>query len=218
MVVRPTREKPKRSYHHGNLRAALLETAVDVIEEHGVGEVRLRDLARRVGVSHGAPANHFKDRNDLLIAIAVEGCERLTAKHEEVLAREHACPADALNALGVAYVEFAVENRAHFEVMFQRDLLRTPALLEAGARSFEVLLGAVESVMAAHAPTGGTSKKARSDARLVALGCWATAHGLATLHVQGLLPWVSDANAPRLAEQVIAAMTRVGAERATGAR
>ncbi|HEX8870560.1 MAG TPA: helix-turn-helix domain-containing protein, partial [Lentzea sp.] len=107
-------------YHHGDLRRAVLAAAVDAITEHGPAGVSLRDLARRVGVSHAGPVHHFKDKAGLLTALAAEGFALL---------------ADALNAtrattdsfvdLGVTYVRFAVQHRAHFEVMFRPDLLHT---------------------------------------------------------------------------------------------
>src|SRR6266540_3768815 len=104
------------SYHHGALRRAVLYAALDVLATDGVEALRLRDLARRIGVSHAAPAHHFGDRAGLLTAIAAEGFELLADAlqgHEDLL------------DMGVAYVRFATERRAHFEVMFRPDLYRT---------------------------------------------------------------------------------------------
>src|SRR6476660_7136325 len=112
-AAKAVRKRSTKPYHHGNLCNALLEAAAEAITEHGVAELRLRDLARRLGVSHGAPANHFRDREDLLIALAVQGFERLTAHQRKALDAKHTTPAAALNALGVAYVEFARDNPSH---------------------------------------------------------------------------------------------------------
>src|SRR6478736_10491603 len=99
-----------RTYHHGDLRRAVLTAALDVIRTEGPGALSLRDLARRAGVSHAAPAHHFKDRTGLLTAIAAEGY----ALFADALA-----DAPDLRERGVAYVRFAATHPAHFQVMFQ---------------------------------------------------------------------------------------------------
>jgi AcrR family transcriptional regulator len=106
-----------RPYHHGNLRWAVLAAAVEAITEVGPAGVSLRDLARRAGVSHAAPAHHFGDKAGLLTALAAEGYSLLADALEAAQHRTR----DFLE-VGVAYVRFAVEHRAHFEVMFRPDL------------------------------------------------------------------------------------------------
>ena len=194
----------RRSYHHGDLGNALLDAASEAIAEHGLAELRMRDLTRRIGVSHGAPANHFKDRDALLIALAIQGFERLIERQRAVLTEQHATPAAALIAIGVAYVQFAADCPSHFEVMFQRRLLlRDPELAKVAARCFEQLLGAV----AATTPKPGKSH-GRKQNELVALGGWALVHGLATLQTQGLLP--SDRkDVAKVASDVLAALTEL---------
>lgn len=212
-LVAPSSRKPARAteardkpYHHGDLGNALLQTAIDVIKEEGVAGLRMRDLTRRLGVSHGAPANHFKDRHDLLVAIGVQGFERLTEHQRKMAARPHASPMDALNAIGIAYVEFARDNPAHFEVMFQRGLLDTPALAQAAAHSFSFLL---ETIAALSPGSGRPSASAQKVRELAALGSWAMVHGLATLHVQRLLPGGASADVAALTKRVLAAMTQL---------
>src|SRR5262249_26611005 len=119
-----------RPYHHGALRRAVLDAALEVLATDGVEALRLRDLARRIGVSHAAPAHHFGDRAGLRTAIAAEGFELLAEELEAV------GPEDLLE-LGVAYVRFGTQRRAHFEVMFRPDLYRTddPDLLRARERA-----------------------------------------------------------------------------------
>src|SRR5829696_3636865 len=102
------------SYHHGALRAAVINAALEVISESGPGAVSLRDLARRAGVSHAAPAHHFGDKAGLLTAVAADGFERLAA----TLRQAYQTTGSFLE-VGVAYVRFAVTHRAHFEVMFR---------------------------------------------------------------------------------------------------
>ncbi|MFC9385257.1 TetR/AcrR family transcriptional regulator [Streptomyces venezuelae] len=153
---------PRSSYHHGGLRQAVLAAALDVIAADGPGALSLRDLARRAGVSHAAPAHHFKDRTGLLTAVAAEGYE--------LLAEALAATPD-LRERGVRYVRFAVEHPAHFQVMFQPELLRAddPALLAAKERSSAELRAGV-----------GTLTDV-PDARAAGIAAWSLAHGFATL-------------------------------------
>ncbi|MGW9450050.1 TetR/AcrR family transcriptional regulator [Streptomyces sp. NPDC055632] len=155
----------RSTYHHGDLRQAVLAAALDVIAAEGPGALSLRDLARRAGVSHAAPAHHFKDRAGLLTAVAAEGYD--------LLARTLADTPD-LRERGVRYVRFAVEHPAHFQVMFQPDLLRAddPDLLAAKERASAELRAGV-------ADLDGTPGV--PDAREAGIAAWSLAHGFATL-------------------------------------
>ncbi|MEU9713962.1 TetR/AcrR family transcriptional regulator [Streptomyces sp. NPDC047976] len=155
----------QRTYHHGDLRHAVLTAALDVIAAEGPGALSLRDLARRAGVSHAAPAHHFKDRTGLLTAIAAEGYGLLA----EALA-----DASELRERGVRYVRFAMTHPAHFQVMFQPELLREddPDLTAARQRAGEQLRMGV-----ARLPDAGRG----DDARLAGVAAWSLAHGFATL-------------------------------------
>lgn len=152
----------QRAYHHGDLRRAVLAAALDVIGTDGPAALSLRDLARRAGVSHAAPAHHFKDRAGLLTAIAAEGFGLLAAALAEA--------ADLRDA-GVRYVRFAMDHPAHFQVMFQPGLHRPddPALLAARTRAGDRLREAVADAV----DTG--------DPRLAGIAAWSLAHGFATL-------------------------------------
>ncbi|KUN60301.1 TetR/AcrR family transcriptional regulator [Streptomyces griseorubiginosus] len=157
--------KPDRPYHHGDLRRAILGAALDVIAAEGPAALSLRDLARRAGVSHAAPAHHFKDRTGLLTAIAAEGFGLLAAALKEA--------ADLKDA-GVRYVRFAREHPAHFQVMFAPGLLRADDLeLTTGrALATDALRSAVSGVRA---------EDFGIDARLAGVAAWSLAHGFATL-------------------------------------
>ncbi|MFB8082632.1 TetR/AcrR family transcriptional regulator [Streptomyces sp. NPDC056013] len=152
----------RSSYHHGGLRQAVLDAALDVIAAEGPGALSLRDLARRAGVSHAAPAHHFKDRTGLLTALATEGYGLLA----EALAA-----APELRERGVRYVRFAIEHPAHFQVMFQPDLLRAddPDLLAAKERASAELRAGVAELTDV------------PDARTAGIAAWSLAHGFATL-------------------------------------
>jgi AcrR family transcriptional regulator len=163
-----------RPYHHGNLRQALLDEAVKVIAEQGVSSFSLRDLARRLGVSHAAPAHHFAEKRDLLTAIAVQGYEMLGE------ALSSAASGGFLEA-GLAYVRFAVEHPVHLGLMFDPSLLRVDdeALRTASARTSEMLYG-----------SAGTM--APDNRQLVGLAGWCLMHGFANLWLSGNLRAVAD--------------------------
>ncbi|WP_025620364.1 TetR/AcrR family transcriptional regulator [Salinispora cortesiana] len=162
-----------RGYHHGDLRRALLAAAAVAIEESGPAALSLRDLARRAGVSHAAPAHHFGDKPGLLTALAVEGFDLLAAALQT---------GDSLLEMGVAYVDFAVRRRAHFEVMYSPDLYRAdaPEVVAARGRSRAVLRSAVADLPPGPGAVGG----AAGDA----LAAWSIVHGFATLWKAGALP------------------------------
>ncbi|MFJ3903345.1 TetR/AcrR family transcriptional regulator [Streptomyces sp. NPDC090025] len=154
----------RRTYHHGDLRQAVLSAALDVVSTEGPGALSLRDLARRAGVSHAAPAHHFKDRTGLLTAIAAQGYELLA----EALAE-----APDLRERGVRYVRFAAGHPAHFQVMFQPELHRAddPALLAAKEHASAELRAGVGDLP----PQDGL------DPRTTGIAAWSLAHGFATL-------------------------------------
>jgi AcrR family transcriptional regulator len=177
-----------RPYHHGDLRRALLAAAVSAIEESGPAALSLRDLARRAGVSHAAPAHHFGDKAGLLTALAADGYELLDAALR-------AAGTDLLE-VGVAYVRFAVDHRAHFEVMFRPELYRQddPAVAAARRRTGESLragLGALPTP-----PIGEHADPA-------ALAAWSIVHGFATLWLGGALPPELGDDAAAAARSVI---------------
>lgn len=112
-----------RSYHHGNLREALLQRALEIIGEDGVEALSLRSLARDLGVSHAAPARHFKTKAELLNAIAREGCEKLMESTSKAVAL-HDEPAARIGALAKAYVNWAVANPAHHNALRNPEVIR----------------------------------------------------------------------------------------------
>lgn len=173
----------ERTYHHGDLRRAVLIAALDVIRTEGPGALSLRDLARRAGVSHAAPAHHFKDRTGLLTAIAAEGYG---------LFADALADAPDLRERGVRYVRFATGHPAHFQVMFQPELYRADdsELLAARARAAQALRAGIAGL-----PAAGSG----DDARLAGVAAWSLAHGFATLLLSGNL---SDPLGDRNPEEV----------------
>ncbi|MGI5525456.1 TetR/AcrR family transcriptional regulator [Micromonospora sp. CA-259024] len=177
-----------RAYHHGDLRRALLAASLDAIEEVGPAALSLRDLARRAGVSHAAPAHHFGDKAGLLTALAAQGFD--------LLAQTLHSAGDDLLAAGVAYVDFAVRHRAHFEVMFRPELYRADDAELAAARE---RAGAALRSQVAALPAGD----APSDTDRDALAAWSIAHGFATLWLAGALPDRVGDNPRQAAREVL---------------
>ncbi|MFI6323738.1 TetR/AcrR family transcriptional regulator [Nonomuraea sp. NPDC050556] len=158
------------SYHHGNLRRTIMDAAVDAITETGTATWSLRELARRAGVSHAAPAHHFGDKAGLLTAIAAEGYA--------LFADALAAAGDDFLDVGVAYVGFAVSHRAYFEVMFTPSLYEPsdPEVVAARDRAGAILARGARTV-----PRGGSQREA-------GLAAWSIAHGFASLWLSGALP------------------------------
>lgn len=199
---RSSSERPgaHRPYHHGHLRRALLDAALAAIEAGGPAALNLRALARDVGVSHAAPTHHFRDRTGLLTALAAEGyrlqADALRAAYEGT---------GSFVEVGVAYVRFAVEHRAHFAVMYRPDLYRSddPELVEAREASAETLYGPIRQ--GAVGPVDG-------DALTAGIAAWSLVHGLATLWLDGALPPAVGADPERLARSVAAHLFRADRE------
>ena len=167
----------RRAYHHGNLREALIRQGVRLIEENGVNALTLREIGDRAGVSRTAAYRHFSDKSELLTAISEAAFTEFANALEA--ARNSAAPNafDRLDAMGRAYLRFAAEHRAYYEVMFglgcdigARKVGGSPE----GARAFGVLAGTImEGQIRGEIRAG--------DTRMIATVIWATSHGIATL-------------------------------------
>jgi AcrR family transcriptional regulator len=162
-------------YHHGNLRAALLDQAERKIEEVGVAGLSLRELARELGVSHGAPRPHFADKQALLDALAVRGLERLGGELDTGLARASGPFDQRLTAFAHVYVSFAVAHPALLALMFARkDDPGRPELRAANDRAF----AAPSALIAAAIGSGEVDS---DDPDRIAMAVLATLQGLAVI-------------------------------------
>lgn len=178
----------KKRYHHGDLRRALIDASLDLVEKEGVGALTLREVARRLGVSHAAPTYHFADKTALLAALAAHGFSELMEEMELAAARSGGDPVQRLTARGVAYVGFAARHPRQFRLMFGSDLETSndPTLLDPRERCLTVLTEAVMEVMAFRGET--------DPRRLVVVGAgsWAVVQGLATLWIDGRLGFARE--------------------------
>jgi AcrR family transcriptional regulator len=176
VTTAPRASNDARPYHHGDLPRALLEAATQAIDEVGPAAVSLRDLARRAGVSHAAPAHHFGDKAGLLTAVATDGFRRLAA----TLGETYEASGSFLE-VGVAYVRFAVTHRAHFEVMFRPELYHSDDSELVRAREQARALLYPPAAEAANSPNG-------ADAVRAGVAAWSLVHGLASLWLNHNLP------------------------------
>ena len=178
----PPRAAPKRAYHHGDLRPALIAAAVHILEAEGEAALTLRAVARQVGVSQAAPYHHFADKHAILSAVGEEGFVHLATAMEEAKATAGKKPRDVLRAMGVAYVRFAVKHPSHFRVMFSGILAvgeECGTLHDAANRAFGLLLMSVADAQQAGVLVDGDPAK-------LALYSWSMVHGLVMLHLNGL--------------------------------
>jgi len=163
----------RKTYHHGDLRRALIEATVSLIESEGAAGFSLRKVAKAAGVSPSAPSHHFGDARGLLTAIAAEGFEAMVIAMEGISGDLE--PHERLVEHGRAYVDLAIRKPGHMAVMFRGDLVdQSDASYVAFApRSFELISAAVSDVIGPTTP---------DKLELATKTVWATCQGIATLY------------------------------------
>jgi len=174
----------KAAYHHGNLRRALIDAAVGIVNENGHHALTLRGVAAAANVSRTAPYRHFENKEALMAAVAEEGFVTLNRRLRAVASRVED-PLERIVRQAFEYVRFARGHPAHFEVMFRFNLksfFRYPSLLEAAAPAGMCLLESVQKCQSAGVVREG-------DLVRISFGAWISMHGLATLAVGGLVPF-----------------------------
>ena len=201
----PDEPMPTRPYHHGNLRNALVDAALELAREGGPDQVVLREASRRVGVSHNAAYRHFSDRDELLHEV----CARCMSELARLIERRVAAAADGdgveaeqarLHASGLAYVEFALSEPGWFRTAFaatERGILGPgEGVGDSGCTPFELLNLRLD----AYAAVGGLPPDRRPLAEYAA---WAAVHGIATLLTDGPLADAPPAERAALVERVL---------------
>ena len=187
-MTTPTR-KPARSYHHGDLKAALVDAAVAIVRTKGLDALTLREVAKRTGVSAAAPYRHFPDRRALVAAVAERGFVRLG---EAMMAgMKSGQGRGGFKQVALAYVEFGLTNPAEYRVMFGPELADTTDFPSLRATGRGVLGGVAEAVR--------QLQNARligpGDPWLMASALWSTLHGLVMLTLDGQTEGVADSEA-----------------------
>lgn len=187
-----TEPKPQKTYHHGDLRRAILDAGEAELASNGLHGFSLRKVAARVGVSHTAPSHHFGGVSGLIEALAVRGFEQLLASMEAHQARAEQTPYEQLIASGLGYLTFAFTSPALFRLIF--GLPNKPqadsALHVAGAQAFEHIAMAVAAV-------NRHDDLDHCELQLDVMACWTRVHGIAELALAGFfdMPENSDGTA-----------------------
>ena len=197
------RKKPAKPYHHGDLRRALLDEALRTIQTHGVEHLTLRTVGERLGVSRSALYRHFADKQSLLAAVGKEGFRKLRQTITDAWEQNGRGRA-GFQAMGKAYVQFAVAHPSHYRVMFGGFVESAPKddhfVAEAKA-AFQVLVDALVEQQNA-----GDIR--RDDPVLMGRFVWALVHGTAMLLIDGQLPEPAQREAlePYAAERIYASI------------
>lgn len=171
----------RRGYHHGNLREALVNAALDLISKKGPAGFTFADAARAAGVSPAAPYRHFRDRDALMADVAKRGFEQFAEASQRAWNDGKPNPRAAFERLGRAYLEFARKEPALFSAMFESGLSMSayPEVREAGDRAFGVLREACEEL------SKSLPADRRPPALMMALHIWSLSHGIAALFGRG---------------------------------
>jgi len=204
-ITDQTKDKKKAGYHHGNLREALIASAIEILEGEGLPALSLRAVARRAGVSQAAPYHHFKDKTGMLAAIAARGFAELVKAQKEVTA-ETDDVTGRLRALGHGYMNFGLNHPALWRLMFGPEIAspaQYPELADVASQSYRLLTDAVAAQLTPKA-VGNDASKAASVA------AWALVHGLTMLVMDGRLSpaFTGVETADQLIDQVTDAFAR----------
>ncbi len=171
----------KRGYHHGNLRQALVEAALKLIEEKGPTGFTLSEAAKQAGVTPAAVYRHFRGRDDLIAEAALQGYEIFADLMEYAYNKGAPSPLAAFEATGRAYLAFARKYPGHYVAMFESgvSINRSPELAAVAGRALGVLERAAETLSAQLPP------EKRPPARMVSAHIWALSHGVVELFARG---------------------------------
>jgi AcrR family transcriptional regulator len=177
-------QRKRRSYHHGDLKNALIAAGIDILSKEGTSALSLRSVAQKAGVSHAAPYAHFVDKQALIAAISTEGYERLYEAIRAVVAAHEHDPVRQLVEGAWAYVRFALDDPAHFKVTLSGVVEKEhdyPAFVEVSKKSFAQVVAIVQACQAKGVLPNGSPD-------LVAVGVWSLIHGLVSLLLENQIP------------------------------
>jgi AcrR family transcriptional regulator len=189
-----------------DLRQKVLDASLSLIQEGGLDRLSMREVARKAGVSHQAPYHYFGDREAILAALAGEGFSKLGQSLERAAAQAGSEPVPAVEAMGRAYVEFALRNPAYFQAMFRADAVpldRYPDARKLEDAAFEKLVEGIGQAFV---------KQPIEVKETTAVACWAMVHGLATLILEGSLARklkIPKTRQRQVANEVIATFMRL---------
>ncbi len=172
---------PRKNYHHGDLKNALIKAGVEILSKEGIEGLSLRKVAQRAGVSHSAPYAHFPDKQSLIAAISTEGFNQLYNELDAVILAYSKSPKKQLQQGALAYVQFALNNTDTFKIMFSGVLEKEkdyPAFVEISSKTFQRVVDVVRACQAA-----GVLRPA--SAEMMAIAVWGQVHGIISLALEG---------------------------------
>lgn len=179
----------KRPYHHGDLRRALLDAALQLVAERGINNFTLREVARQAGVSHNAPYNHFADKAELVAALTLEGFQKLELAARATYEQTEGSPLERTLAIGGAYLRFALENPAVFNLMFRPELRQSSHDALEWDETVKNAMDATVQVLLDGISASRQAGLLRVDLPMdmMALTLSATMHGLTVMLLDGLM-------------------------------
>jgi AcrR family transcriptional regulator len=195
---------PDAPYHHGDLRRSLIEAALELVREGREASFSLREVAKLAGVSHNAPYYHFADKRGLLMAVAVVGYETLSGRIAEAAASSEKAKS-ALFASGRAYIQFGLENRGLYQLMFSAALNGPDGRPKAVADAGTATRAKLEEILRRGARAGvfSSSLLRAPELKTAALTAWSTVHGFTMLAIEGLPIPAPDLAIANLADKVV---------------
>lgn len=173
-------KKAHHSYHHGDLKTTLLEAALKMLRSTPPNEISLRELARTAGVSQAAPYRHFKNKEELLVALAIQGFEiKLGYIKESMEAHSHE-PLQMYYHSGLSYFKMGLKHPQHFKLMFSSDFIpneERPELMQAATKTFILFAEMIGLCQKSQIIGSG-------DPYQIALNCWTVIHGFTVLYAE----------------------------------
>lgn len=205
------KQEENRPYHHGDLRRALLDAALQLVAERGIHNFTLREVARQAGVSHNAPYHHFADKAELVVALTVEGFKTLELAVRSTYEQTPGTPLERTLAISGTYIRFALENPAAFSLMFRPELRQSShgececnqAVKSAADATVQVLLDGIAASQQAGL--------LRTDLSLdtLALTLSSTMHGLTMLLIDQILVKEKGSSSIEESEQLMSQVMHV---------
>lgn len=178
-----SKQKSDSTYHHGNLRSALISATLELIAEKGINAFTIREIAKRAGVSHAAPYRHFRDKEDILFAVAKEGFDMMVAETKKRSAKYPDDPFARYSISGISYIDFAISHPSHYRVMFSsgEHISNFPEdLIFSSTESFKLLTDTIRECQEKNIIKEGNTHE-------FALASWAIVHGYAKLYIDGFI-------------------------------
>ena len=177
---------PRKNYHHGDLKNALIQAGIEILSKEGVNGLSLRKAARKAGVSHAAPYAHFADKQALIAAIALDGYGKIYARIEEVVTQYPNDPLKQLLRSAWAYMQFGLETPAHYKITFSgliENEKNYPELVEVTRKSLTALQKIIADCQAER-----ILSSSQYTVEVDAISLWGLIHGLVLLVIEGQIP------------------------------